>query len=95
MVLVNTDSLRYIPHSPPQEERIHQLKPLIAVFDLYVLIMGFLSMLFTAPIMWNAAPNAYFGVLLVLAVWFTIITIVVAVIVELHKDSNPQKKHDS
>lgn len=71
------------------------MKPLIALFDLYVLIMGFLLLLFTAPIMWNAAPNAYFGILLVLAVWFTIIAIVVAVVVELHKPPKPQKKHDS
>lgn len=70
------------------------MKTLVAIFDLYILLMGFLSLLVTAPLMWNAAPNAYFGVLLVLGVWCTIIAIVVAIIVEVHESSKPQEKHD-
>lgn len=70
------------------------MKTLVAIFDLYILLMGFLSLLVTAPLMWNAAPNAYFGFLLVLAVWCTIIAIVVAIIVEVHESSKPREKHD-
>lgn len=70
------------------------MKTLIALFDLYVLVMGFLSLLVTAPLMWSAAPNAYFGVLMVLGVWCTIIAIVVAIIVEVHESSKPREKHD-
>nr|DAJ36902.1 MAG TPA: hypothetical protein [Caudoviricetes sp.] len=70
------------------------MKTLVAIFDLYILLMGFLSLLVTAPLMWNAAPNAYFGVLLVLGVWCTIIAIVVAIIIEIHESSKPQEKHD-
>lgn len=70
------------------------MKTLIALFDLYILVMGFLSLLVTAPLMWNAAPNAYFGVLSVLGVWCTIIAIVVAIIVEVHESSKPREKHD-
>ena len=70
------------------------MKTLIALFDLYVLVMGFLSLLVTAPLMWNAAPNAYFGVLMVLGVWCTIIAIVVAIIIETHESSKPREKHD-
>jgi len=70
------------------------MKTLIALFDLYVLVMGFLSLLVTAPLMWNAAPNAYFGVLLVLGVWCTIIAIVVAIIIVVHESSKPREKHD-
>lgn len=70
------------------------MKTLVALFDLYILVMGFLSLLVTAPIIWNAAPNAYFGVLLVLGVWSTIIVIVVAILVEIHESSKPREKHD-
>lgn len=70
------------------------MKTLVAIFDLYILLMGFLSLLVTAPLMWNAAPNPYFGVLLVLGVWCTIIAIVVAIIVEVHESSKPREKHD-
>lgn len=70
------------------------MKTLVAIFDLYILLMGFLSLLVTAPLVWNAAPNAYFGVLLVLGVWCTIIAIVVAIIIEVHESSKPRKKHD-
>lgn len=70
------------------------MKTLVALFDLYILFMGFLSLLATTPIMWNAAPNAYFGVLLVLGVWCTIITTIVAIIVEVHESSKPREKHD-
>ena len=70
------------------------MKTLVAIFNFYILFMGFLSMLVTAPLMWNAAPNAYFGVLLVLGVWFTIIAIVVAILVETHESSKPREKHD-
>lgn len=70
------------------------MKTLVAIFDLYILLMGFLSLLVTAPLVWNAAPNAYFGVLLVLGVWCTIIAIVVAIIVEIRESSKPREKHD-
>lgn len=70
------------------------MKTLIAIFDLYILFMGFLSLLVTAPLMWNAAPNAYFGVLLVLGVWSTIVAIVVAILIEIHEASKPREKHD-
>lgn len=71
------------------------MKPLVAVLHTYIIIMGLLSMLVTAPIMWNAAPNAYFGVLMVAAVWVTIIMIVLATIVGTHETSTPREKHDS
>lgn len=71
------------------------MKPLVAVLYTYVIIMGLLSMLVTAPIMWNAAPNAYFGMLMVAAVWVTIIMIVLATIVGTHETSEPRKKHDA
>lgn len=71
------------------------MKPLVAVLYTYIIIMGLLSMLVTAPIMWNAAPNAYFGVLLVMAVWVTIIMIVVSTIVGTHETSEPREKHDA
>lgn len=70
------------------------MKTLVAIFDLYILLMGFLSLLVTAPLVWNAAPNAYFGILLILGVWCTIIAIVVAIIVEVHESSKPREKHD-
>lgn len=70
------------------------MKTLIAIFNLYILFMGFLSLLVTAPLMWNAAPNAYFGVLLVFGVWSTIIAIVLAILVEIHESSKPREKHD-
>lgn len=63
------------------------MKTLVAIFDLYILFIGFLSLLVTAPLMWNIAPNAYFGVLMVLSVWVTIITIVLATLVMIHKES--------
>ena len=71
------------------------MKPLVAVLYTYIIIMGLLSMLVTAPIMWNAAPNAYFGVLMVVAVWVTIILLVFAIIVGTHKTSEPREKHDA
>nr|DAP30408.1 MAG TPA: hypothetical protein [Caudoviricetes sp.] len=71
------------------------MKALSSIFGLYVILMGFLSMLVTAPIMWHAMPNAYFGVLAVLAVCTTIIAIVLAIVVELHESSKPREKHDS
>lgn len=71
------------------------MKPLTAVFYTYTIIMGLLSMLVTAPIMWNAAPNAYFGVLMVVAVWVTIVLIVLSIIVGTHETSEPREKHDS
>nr|DAQ79256.1 MAG TPA: hypothetical protein [Caudoviricetes sp.] len=71
------------------------MKALTSIFGLYVILMGLLSMLVTAPIMWRAMPNAYFGVLAVFAVWVTIIAIVLAVVVELHESSKPREKHDS
>lgn len=71
------------------------MKPLVAVLYTYIIIMGLLSMLVTAPIMWNATPNAYFGVLMVAAVWVTIIMIVLATIVGTHETSEPREKHDS
>lgn len=71
------------------------MKPLVAVLYTYIIIMGLLSMLVAAPIMWNAAPNAYFGVLMVAAVWVTIIMIVLATIVGTHETSTPREKHDS
>lgn len=71
------------------------MKPLVAVLYTYVIIMGLLSMLVTAPIMWNAAPNVYFGVLMVAAVWVTIVMIVLAMIVGTHETSEPREKHDS
>lgn len=71
------------------------MKPLVAVLYTYIIIMGLLSMLVTAPIMWNAAPNAYFGVLMVAAVWVTIMMIVVSTIVGTHETSEPREKHDA
>lgn len=71
------------------------MKPLVAVLYTYVIIMGLLLMLVTAPIVWNAAPNAYFGVLMVVAVWVTIIMIVVSTIVGTHETSEPREKHDA
>lgn len=71
------------------------MKPLTAVLYTYTIIMGLLSMLVTAPIMWNAAPNAYFGVLMVAAVWVTIIMIVLATIVGTQETSKPREKHDA
>ena len=71
------------------------VKPLVAVLYTYIICMGLLSMLVTAPIMWNAAPNAYFGVLMVVAVWVTIIMIVVSIIVETHETYEPREKHDA
>lgn len=71
------------------------MKPLVAVLYTYTIIMGLLSMLVTAPIIWNAAPNAYFGVLMVAAVWVTIILIVLSIIVGTHETSEPREKHDS
>ena len=70
------------------------MKKLVALFDLYILFMGFLSLLVTAPIIWNASLNTYFGVLLVLGIWCTIIAIVVAIIIGVHESSKPREKHD-
>ena len=69
------------------------MKPLVAVLYTYIIIMGLLSMLVTAPIMWNAAPNAYFGVLMVVAVWVTIIMIVVSTIVGTHEKNMMHNDH--
>lgn len=71
------------------------MKPLVTVLYTYIIIMGLLSMLVTAPIMWDAAPNAYFGVLMVAAVWVTIIMIVLSTIVGTHETSKPREKHDA
>lgn len=70
------------------------MKTLVAIFDLYILLMGFLSLLVTAPLMWNAAPNAYFGVLMVLCVWVTIIATIAASIAGAHEAGKTREKHD-
>lgn len=70
------------------------MKTLVAIFDLYILLMGFLSLLVTAPLMWNAAPNAYFGVLMVLCVWVTIIATIAAAIARAHEAGKTREKHD-
>lgn len=70
------------------------IKPLVAVFDLYIMLMGLLSMFVTAPLIWNASPNAYFGVFAILGVWFTIIAIVTASVIAAHEAAKPREKHD-
>lgn len=73
------------------------MKSLVAVFDLYIIVMGVLSLFVTAPLVWNASPSAYFGVFAVLGVWSTIVCIVIASVIGTHeaaKDDNPRRKHD-
>ena len=41
------------------------IKPLVAVFELYILVMGVLSVLATTPIVWAASPSIYLGIVMV------------------------------
>jgi len=70
------------------------IKPLAAVFELYILVMGVLSVLATTPIVWAASPSAYLGVVMVVGLWFTIFTIVVTSLVVVHGITSPRRKHD-
>lgn len=70
------------------------IKPLAAVFELYILVMGVLSVLATTPIVWAASPSVYLGVITVVGLWFTIFTIVVTSLVIVHGITNPRRKHD-
>lgn len=70
------------------------IKPLVAVFELYILVMGVLSILATTPIVWAASPSAYLGVVMVVGLWFTIFTIVVTSLVIIHGITSPRRKHD-
>lgn len=70
------------------------IKPLAAVFELYILVMGVLSVLATTPIVWAASPSFYLGIIMVVELWFTIFTIVVASLVIVHGITSPRRKHD-
>lgn len=70
------------------------IKPLVAVFELYILVMGVLSVFATTPIVWGASPTVYLGVVMVVGLWFTIFTIVVTSLVIIHGITNPRRKHD-
>ena len=70
------------------------IKPLTAVFELYILVMGILSVLATTPIVWTASPSAYLGVVMVVGLWFTIFTIVITSLVIVHGIISPRRKHD-
>nr|DAS08774.1 MAG TPA: hypothetical protein [Caudoviricetes sp.] len=70
------------------------IKPLAAVFELYILVMGVLSVLATTPIVWVASPSVYLGIVMVVGLWFTIFTIVVTSLVIVHGIANPRRKHD-
>ena len=70
------------------------IKPLVAVFELYILVMGVLLVLATTPIVWAASLSVYLGVVMVVGLWFTIFTIVVTSLVIIHGITNPRRKHD-
>ena len=70
------------------------IKPLAAVFELYILVMGVLSVLATTPIVWAASPSIYLGIVMVLGLWFTIFAIVITSLVIVHGITNPRRKHD-
>ena len=70
------------------------IKPLAAVFELYILVMGVLSVLATTPIVWASSPSVYLGVVMVVGLWFTIFAIVITSLVVVHGITNPRRKHD-
>ena len=70
------------------------IKPLVAVFELYILVMGVLAVLATTPIVWAASPSIYLGIVMVVGLWFTIFTIVVTSLVIVHGITSPRRKHD-
>lgn len=70
------------------------IKPLAAVFELYILVMGVLSVLATTPIVWAASPSFYLGIIMVVGLWFTIFTIVITSLVIVHGITSPRRKHD-
>lgn len=70
------------------------IKPLVAIFELYILVMGVLTVLATTPIVWAASPSVYLGIVMVVGLWFTIFTIAVTSLVIVHGTTNPRRKHD-
>ena len=70
------------------------IKPLVAVFELYILVMGVLAVLATTPIVWAASPSIYLGIVMVIGLWFTIFTIVITSLIIIHGITNPRRKHD-
>lgn len=70
------------------------IKPLAAVFELYILVIGVLAVLATTPIVWAASPSIYLGVVMVVGLWLTIFTIVVTSLIIIHGITNPRRKHD-
>ena len=70
------------------------IKPLVAVFELYILVLGVLSVLATTPIVWAASQSFYLGIIMVVGLWFTIFTIVGTSLIIIHGITNPRRKHD-
>lgn len=72
------------------------MKSLVALLDLYAIIMSVLSILVATPLVWTAIPNYYYGGLAVVGVWTTILLILFLTLLGGHSALNAsQKKHDS
>lgn len=72
------------------------MKSLVALLDLYAIIMCALSVLVSTPLVWTAIPNHYYGVLAVAGVWTTLLFILFLTLLGGHSALTlSQKKHDS
>lgn len=72
------------------------MKSLVALLDLYAIIMSVLSILVATPLVWMAIPNHYYGALAVIGVWTTILLILFLTLLGGHSAlSASQKKHDA
>lgn len=72
------------------------MKSLVALLDLYTIIMSVLSILVATPLVWMAITNHYYGTLAVIGVWTTILLILFLTLLGGHSALNAsQKKHDS
>ena len=88
--------VRYISHRRPQEERIRRMKSLVALLDLYAIIMCGLSILVATPLVWTAISNHYYGALAVIGVWTTFLLILFLTLLGAHSAlAASQKKHDA
>lgn len=72
------------------------MKSLVALLDLYAIIMCALSIFVVTPLVWSAIPNHYYGVLTILVVWTTLLMILFLTLLGGHSAlSASQKKHES
>lgn len=72
------------------------MKSLVALLDLYAIVMCALSIFVVTPLVWIAIPNHYYGVLTILGVWATLLLILFLTLLGGHSAlAESQKKHDA